>query len=458
MATSLPTGAALVDPIVDFTGIVILGASIYYISRQRRSRYPDVKNLLLLVYALFEGVLVLEVLRNFLNSDAFINVYAVAGISFVLWDVALLTLVGCLVYLSPPGPTFKVRVSTVFARFPYGFILAGFLAFILYSDVFVVTNRNAFLIKEIPNLFGVLSPLKTVAFGTEWLSQALIVLIVFVTYSTAMFVGAARKTADPTARKTLYVIPITWIVIGIELIVFNGFLVQAGHDLIGFGYIIAATAFGVTAYSFRDTSTVASFFGPIDRQLLPPANPFAARLGDPTTSGGIFLLETDPTSGFEDAIRDFAVEKVSNRIPVFVFSSKGDTIYPILRQVEGVRFYTFSASVSFPKPTDQPYEIMIPQGDQAILLDVIQKTVSASSEQKVAILYNSISDLIMSWGMEGCYKFLKAASELLLNPNVGALFLMTAGAHDEKTINLVRSIFPNQLHFDSNGLKVLKRV
>jgi hypothetical protein len=456
MAVSLSDPVTLTDPLIDAVAIVILAASIRYVSRQQKSRYPDVNNLLILAYALFEFLLVLEFLRSFLDSDAYIYVYAVGGVSVVLWDVAILTLVGCLVYLRPSDPTFRARIRTVLTSSPHGFILVPFFAFILFSDLFVALAPHAFTIEELPNLFGVLSPLKTVAFGNAWLLQAFVVLVVFVGYSGSLFVASARKT-QASARTTLYAIVVTWTAIGVELIVFNGYLVQLGHDLIGLGYTIAAIAFGFTAYFFRYTTTVASFFGPIDRQVLPPSNPFASKMGEQATSAGIFLLETDPTSGFEQAVRDFAVEKISNRVPVFVLTSRGDIVYQTLSKLEGVRFYLLSGSVSFPKATDHPYEMLVPDNDQAVLLDVVHKTVT-SSEEGVGIVYNSISDMVMSWGAEGTYKFLKEVRELLLSPKVSALFLITSGAHEEKTMNLIRSLFPNHLGFDAKGLKVLKRM
>ena len=456
MAVSLSNPGTLADPIIDAVAILILAVSIRYVSRQQKSRYPDVNNLLILVYALFEFLLVLEFLRSFLDSDAYTYVYAVGGVSVILWDVALLTLVGCLVYLNPSDPTFRARIRTVLTTSPHGFILVPFFCFILFSDLFVAFAPGAFTIEELPNLFGVVSPLKTVAFGSAWLLQAFVVLVVFVGYSGTLFVASARKSQG-SARTTLYAIVATWTAIGVELIIFNGYLVQLGHDLIGVGYTIAAIAFGFTAYFFRYTTTVASFFGPIDRQLLPLTNPFAADMGEKATSAGIFLLEADPSTGFEKPVRDFAVEKVSNRVPVFVVTSKGDVVYQTLSKVEGVRFYLLSGSVSFPKATDQPYEMLVPNNDQAVLLDVVHKTVS-SAEQGVGMVYNSVSDMIISWGAEETYKFLKEVRDLLLGPGVAALFLITSGAHDEKTMNLMRSLFPNHLGFDSKGLKVLKRL
>ena len=448
----------LVDPIVDLIAISIIVASIYFISRQKRSQYPDAKNLLLLVYVFFEGVMVVELLRSFITTNSFMMIYAIGGTSFVLLDVALLTLLGVLVYLKPPEKSFSERFVAVFRKFPHGIILGGFIAFISYSELVLALTPNAIQIKQLPDIFDIFSPVKTAQLSSAWLLEALIILVIFISYTTTLFIAAGRKTTNMTARKALFIVPLSWIVIGMELITFNGVLVKAGYDVIGYGYVIAATAFALTAYSFRDTSTVASFFSPIDHQVLPVSHSFSSMLGDSerSSASGAFLLEAEPSVAFEHVVRDFAVEQISNRVPVFLFSAKGYPVYNALAAVEDMRFYTFTSNLSFPKPTDNPLQILVPSNDEAILLDVLQKTITAYQGSKIAIVYNSLSDAILSWGMETSYKFLKSAIEMLTTPNVATLFLMAAGTHDERTTNLVRSLFSKLLYFGEGGFKVVK--
>jgi hypothetical protein len=448
----------LIDPLVDSLAIAIIAASIYFISRQKVSQQPDVKHLLLVVYALFEGVMMLEILRNFITDNMFITVYAIGATSFILWIVALLTLAGCFVYIKPEGKTRRERLAKIFVNFPHGYILFAFLSFITYSDLLIVIFPNTFKIQELPNAFGVMAPLKTVVFSKSWIGNAVVVLIGFICYSTTLFVAAARKTSNEAARRALYVLPIAWVAIGLELIIFNGLLVQFGYDIIGFGYLIAATASAFAAYSLRDSTTVASIFSPIKSQIMPVSNKFSRRLGESSRRVvDTFLLEFDPSSSYEKIVEDFAIEQISNRTPVFLFSSKGDPVYKILSKMDGARFYIFS-DVSYAKPTDQPFEVLVPTSDPGVLLETIQKTVLSSTEQSVAIVYDSVTNMIVAWGTEGCYRFLKSVRDILSQPTVSALFLMTEGAHDEKTTKIVKSLFSNQLYAEKGGLKVVKRV
>ncbi len=122
-----------------------------------------------------------------------------------------------------------------------------------------------------------------------------------------------------------------------------------------------------------------------------------------------------------------------------------------------MRLYILTTRVSYPTPGDQPNEVSVPQNDQAIILDVIDKTVHANPEGKVAIIYDNISDLILSAGFEETYKFLKQINEIVNDPRVNALFLLTAGAHPAENVSLIRSLFPFHISYDSTGLKFTRR-
>jgi len=63
---------------------------------------------------------------------------------------------------------------------------------------------------------------------------------------------------------------------------------------------------------------------------------------------------------------------------------------------------------------------------------------------------------VLSAGFEGTYKFVKQVNETTGNGRTSALFLMTLGAHDEKVVSFVRSLFPTQLVDESGGLKITR--
>ena len=212
---------------------------------------------------------------------------------------------------------------------------------------------------------------------------------------------------------------------------------------------------------FRRASLLTAFFEPVRPTGKTTAEfPFTERLGVPATflPGRSLLLETDPSVPYEQAVTDYARQSISNNHTVYVFTAKGSPIFNSLQKTAGVRFYILSAKVSYPKPEEnEPSQILIPSNDQAVILDLIDKTISAATAPaQVAIVFDSISDMVLSAGFEGTYKFVKQVNETTGNGRTSALFLMTLGAHDEKVVSFVRSLFPTQLIDDAGGLRVTR--
>jgi archaellum biogenesis ATPase FlaH len=188
--------------------------------------------------------------------------------------------------------------------------------------------------------------------------------------------------------------------------------------------------------------------------------PFTERLDAPSgfLQGRTLLLEDDPSVPYEQVVTDFARQSISNNQTVYVFTAKGSPIYTALHKMNGVRFYILSSKVAYPKPEEnEPSQILVPANDQAVILDLLDKTINtAESPSQVAIVFDSISDMILSASFESTYKFVKQVNEVTGNGKTTALFLMTLGAHEEKVVSFIRSLFPTQLVDDNAGLKMTR--
>jgi len=101
---------------------------------------------------------------------------------------------------------------------------------------------------------------------------------------------------------------------------------------------------------------------------------------------------------------------------------------------------------------------MVPQHDNPVLLDVLDKTIGSNPDVEIAVLFDRVTDRILSVGLEKTYNFLKYANEIVNNPRTTSLFIINEPAHDAKTMTLVRSLFPNHLSYTATGLKATKRV
>lgn len=450
-------GFDLVVPAIDIFTLCFTGLSGYFVYRQKTTIYREVKVLLLYVHIFFGGVMILEFLRNFLSSPVFIAIYTIFGTSFVLWDVLLLMTVAAAVYLRPDGNGIRKLLVAITKRKFVGSIYFAIAAFTLGIDVYLAAFQP-FTPVQVVNIAGV--TLESTQFDQFYLVLIVLVLLLFFVFPTSLFLSARSKTRDRQVRRALLLLPAVWGGIGLDLVIFNGFLLSRGLDDVAIGYLLASIAFAVTATIFRRASLLSGFFGPISGLLInTPVFPLTQSLsiGSDSLIGRTFLFEIDPSHNYEHVVDDFAVEMLSNKASVYVFTSKRSPIYNSLSKIKGVRFYTLSSTVSYPRASDNPEEILVPQNDQAILLDIIQKTIASDLEGKIGLVYDNISDLILSSSLENAYKFLKQANEIIDLTRVASLFLFTAGAHDEKTSNLVKTLFTSHIVMSSAGPRIARQ-
>jgi hypothetical protein len=317
---------------------------------------------------------------------------------------------------------------------------------------------TSFQAQILPTLVG--SREVATQFDPLYLDMLLGILLVFIVYPSALLILARGRTADTEVRRAFAVLPIAWIGIGVDLLVFNGYLLNQGIDASAVGYLFAAAAFSATAATFRRATMLSAFFQPgiPAAGIAPPATTFSGRLGlgPEATLGRVFLLEVDPSSKFEEPIKDLVSELGSKQRLVFTFTSAGSPVYSALVGIPNVRFFTMTRKVSYPKPGERPDEVLVPSADQSVLLNVLDKAITSNPDLRFGVVFDSVSDLILSSGLEVTYKFLKQANEMLNTHHITAVFLMTTGAHSEREVNVVKSLYSNIVSFQGGQLVVLK--
>ncbi len=459
---------AILVPAIHAATLLITGTSAIYVYRQKTTEYPQVRNLLVMVHIFYMGIVSLEFARTFVPAPPdpippftkfFLDVYTISNTSFVLADVFLLTLVAVAIYYRPNGQhIFDILKET--ARHQAGITFLGIYAlYILIAEAYLLVV-HPFSPNPLVNIVG--SPVITTSFDQQYLAMLLGILLIFVVYPSGLLLAARRRTTDNQVRRAFAILPIAWAGIGIDLLIFNGFLLNPPFDIdaSAIGYLFAAAAFSATAATFRRATLLSAFFQPgiATVPIAPPTTSFSGRLGLSTeqTIGRVFLLEVDPSSRFEEPIRDFAKELGSTQRLVFAFTAGGSPIYTALTGETNVRFFTMTRKVSYPKPGDRPDEILVPSTDQSVLLNVIDKAITSNPDLKFGLVFDSVSDLILTSGLETTYKFLKQANEMLSTNHVTALFLMTSGAHTEREVNIVKSLYGNIVSFQ-NGLFIVQK-
>lgn len=468
---------ALLIPAIHLITLVITGMSALYVLRQKTTEYLQVRNLLVMVHMFFMGVVSLELLRDFVvESSLFMTVYTISGTTFVLADVFLLTLVALAIFYRPKGKWSMDIVREVLKHQTQATFFLLYSIFIAVSCGFLFVP-GTFAQQAVPNIVGYLQGLNpTICTGnlqlgcqmatqykTFYLEMLLGILLIFMAYPSSLLLMARSRSSDVEVRSAFTVLPIAWVAIGLDLLFFNGYLLNEGIDASAVGYLIAAAVFTVTAATFRRATLLSAFFqatAPAHIPSVTPITTFSGRLGLPTDKvfGKEFLLEVNPSVRYEESIKDLALELETRQYLLFAFTSRGSPVYNSLSGLENVRFFTMTTRVSYPKPGDLPTEVLVPANDQSVLLNVLDKAITTNPDLKFGLVFDSITDLILSAGLETTYKFLKQAIEMASSHAITAVFLFTSGAHNEREENIIRNLFSNQLSYGTGQLAVQKTV
>lgn len=186
---------------------------------------------------------------------------------------------------------------------------------------------------------------------------------------------------------------------------------------------------------------------------------FSKQLGEEPSflQGKMFLLEVDSSSPYERIVSDFVWELSKIGCSALMFTHRSSPVYKLLSSNHSMKFFIASAMVSYPKHADQQNEMLVPQNDFAIYLDLISKSVDSSGKSCVVFIFDSISDIVVTSGFEATYKFLKSANEILGSTNVSSMFLLSRGIHDSKVTATIRSLFSNHLVGGPDGSVKLTR-
>jgi hypothetical protein len=459
----------LLIPSIHIITLLITATSAIYVYRQKTTEYPQVRNLLVMVHLFYMGIVSLEFVRTFVPAPPsppipavtvfFLSVYTISNTTFVLADVFLLTLVAVAIYYRPNGRRITDILREVGKHQVGATLLMIYGIYIAIAEGYLLAVPSSFQAQIIPTLVG--SNEVATQFNPLYLDMLLGILLVFIVYPSGLVILARRRTADSQVKRAFAILPIAWIGIGIDLLVFNGYLLNQGIDASAVGYLFAAAAFAATAATFRRATMLSAFFQPgvATAGIAPPVSTFSGRLGlgSEATVGKVYLLEVDPSTNFEEPIKDLANELGADQRVLFAFTAGGSPIHNALAGKANVRFFTMTRKVSYPKPGERPDEILVPSTDQSVLLNVLDKAITTNPDLKFGVLFDSVSDLILSSGLEVTYKFLKQANEMLSTHGITAVFLMTAGAHSEREVNIVKSLYSNILIFQGGQFTIQKR-
>jgi hypothetical protein len=174
---------------------------------------------------------------------------------------------------------------------------------------------------------------------------------------------------------------------------------------------------------------------------------------DALLSSRCVLLEVDPSKDYEAILRAL-VQDETKRSRVSAFTWRGSPLYPALPRGERVHVYVMTTHESRP-PSSRPRELAVPSHDEAALLAFLEESVArGATGESDLVIFDSVSELLVSLGSERSQRFLKRAVRSLDARGRRALFIVKMGYHDERTQRLVKGLFSERLLYDGSGLRL----
>jgi hypothetical protein len=425
----------------------------YLVYRQRLTSFQIVRQFVLGVYVLIVILIALEFARVMFGGSALMVIYPGLSISVGLAQAMLLFAGAIAVYLEPINSSYKSFPSILVRAKKHAAMFMIFLAIATIAVLYIVLGPRD--IVTATDMAGRSIP----AMGVSHDSISLIVGLLgfFLGYPVLLLLLAARKIQIPVFSRSLTFLAIGWGSVSTVYVIVESYLWLYSVDTTAVLYSLNAVIFFLVTREFRNAAVLGGMVENLNTLKTIPN--FSVRVGRQTgfLRGTVSLFEANPAVSYEITLRELAFEMASLKDSVFIITSKGSRVYQALSDLEQVRLFAMTSSVNHIVPTDKTSEVLIPAHDAPLLLDIVEKAVTASSTTNAVFVLDSLSDMILDLGFKETYQFVKQALEVCSNHNVTFVAIIFQNAHDIPILNAVRSLFSNHFVEDAQvGPRVSK--
>lgn len=426
----------------------------FQIYRQPLKSYEIVKDFLVGVYALILILMLIELWRVAGGTRLGMEVYAPFSIGIGLTEAILLSAAAVGLYMRPVGSS----LSTFLSDLRKNRVQAGLFAVFSIFSVSIIAYVAAFMpysIEEVTALGG--GQVLALVFPQEYVLLLCVVLFFFLCYPTVALFLATQNIPNKSFGGSLLSLPVGWAGVTIIYVVFEGFLWIEGLDATGLMYFLDAVLFFMVTRNFRKAALLAGLVVPVGFQGKGQdlSGKKIAGLEVEGFGGRPILLEAQPSSGFEEQVAGIVSILLSAGKSVFVFTSRGSRVQQAISAVQGVRLYLLTPTVSYYKQGERENEMLLSSANSSIVLDALGKSIG-NSDQQVGIVFDSLSDLVLSLGFAETYKFLRSAFELCADRRVVSFFVLLSGSQDKNVENALTGRFPIIMANDKDGMRTIK--
>lgn len=439
--------------------LAITVLSGFYTYRQRLTAYQLIRDFLVLVYMVIVVLMLVDLARVLTGSPALLAVYPLLsfGLGFVEATLLLSAAVGA--HLRPNGSTYGLLFKDLRSRPAHLVLFFVFIGGTLAAELYLALFKPYTTVTAQDFAGGTVEAVK---YSTTFSISIGALFLLFLAYPVALLAVGALRVKNPQMKRAQFGLAIGWAGSSAIYLISSLSLFNYALDVTAIAYVILSVFFGMIARNFRKAALFAGFVlpvAPVVGQPRPGPTPEPlATDGHPVTfeEGQLSLLEVDTSGSYEERLNELVKGFLAEKRSVFVISAKGSRLHTFFSTVPGVRLYTMSEATRYIAPsTERSDEVNLPLFDSGVLLEVLDRTLASSGEH-TAIIFDSISDMMIYLGFQACYKFLKAAGEITSGKKAVALFLLFAGAHNDMETTSVRSVFPAQVRVGPEGFEVVR--
>lgn len=340
------------------------------------------------------------------------------------------------------GLSFSIYLITGYSATVSGFILL----------------EKPYILEQAKNLWGY--PLLTVFYPKSFLtiiSPNVFVLIVGVSY---LLFASALRTKNKELRKNLLYLGFSDLLVGLGFLVLTTYqnfaLIESEFTM----YFFLSVLFSTSAVSFNRASLYSGLLLDTTTAKEPANFEFSRQinLDHQSMVGRQFLLEVDANAGYERDVVSFCKESLAGGMTVIVVTARSSVLYRTLSSNQDIRFFLFSGRVSRPTAIEgEEGKMLIPQDSLMEVIELLDRLWAHSgSNGKLALVFDNLSDRVISIGLERTYKSLKEMFTILGDRSVTTLFLLHSGTLDQRALHILRSLFGTILESKGDGIEVIK--
>ena len=443
----------LAEPLVYGLAFAITLVSGGLLYRQRLSAYQVVRSAVLGIYALITLLMLVDMYRVTLGTLSVIPAYSAVSIALGLLQGLLLLVAAQGIYFGP-ATTRRNFLRELAKRRGHLALFVVFVCLIAIVELFPVAFQppSSGLVTDIA---GNHVPAMKVA--SNLIVLVLGALVFFLVYPTSLLILSATKIDDRRLRRSVVNMGLGWAAVSGLFVLAEVAKWTVAFDFTGLMYVADAAVFFMVIRDFRKSASLAGFVAPKKPAPERESEKAEAELSSLAESvvGRKLLYEVDPEVPYEKTLRGILEELAWAGHAVFVFTPRSGPLHDALSGGTSLKFFLTTSGVSYMKVSEDTSEVLVPQGDTAIFLDVADKTLN-SRKGGIVFVFDNVSELLLLIGLERTYKFLKKFLELLHEQRSTAFFLFIRKAHESREVNLLRGIFPSNFVEDPQGARLVK--